>query len=874
MKQLKFHPVRGLKLRVFSPSLRRSALACVLMALPASAFQSDLRVLSLDDSGVVGNWQSLAISGALQSIIENPTAIPVVGNFDVVAYSDENANQVYDTGVDTLLGTISVAGLAAATQQGISVPLSGVVHFRRDKIFLLLDSNDVVAESDEGNNQLATGSDCAVSIPPGSINPVLQWSWNSSAVEPLSLNVLMTPVVIDVNGDLVPDVVFGSTDSTGGGYVEVGILRALDGASGAELWTVTNPALAINVAYSIAAGDIDNDGLVEIIACDANNTQLICFENDGTFKWRSPLLEGQDWGAAAIADLDHDGSPEIISGRQVLDSNGNLLWTGTAGSSTTGNGPLALVCDIDLDGSPDVVGGNTVYRADGTILCQNTLLPDGYCAVANFDADAQPEIVLVSNGEIFLVEQDPAAPSMLRTIWGPLAISFGGAGGPPTVADYDGDGLPEIGVAGNVMYSVYEHDGSLKWEAPIQDTSQITGSSVFDFNGDGIAEVVYRDELQFHIFDGPTGAVLFEIPLSSCTWHEYPLVADVDADGNAEIVIGANNNCGLGIQQGIFVYRDLNDAWVPTRRVWNQHTYHITNVDESGAIPAYEQESWLYPAGTPFNSYRQNTLSTTFGNATPDLTASRLVAIPVGTPDSVSARIGNGGASFVGAGIPVAFYDGDPLGSGVLLGVAFTSIPLAPGAFEDVALFVGTVPPLVYVQADDAGAGLGIEIECDETNNSHSAALIPPASTVYCTAKLTSNGCTPAIASTGLPSATAGSGFFVTGTNFINNKNCILFYGISGRTATAYQGGTLCVKTPIKRTPSINTLGNPPPNDCSGVPVLDMNLFAAGGLGGTPLPALSVPGTVVNCQWWGRDPGFTAPTNTQLSNGLEYTIGS
>ena len=146
--------------------------------------------------------------------------------------------------------------------------------------------------------------------------------------------------------------------------------------------------------------------------------------------------------------------------------------------------------------------------------------------------------------------------------------------------------------------------------------------------------------------------------------------------------------------------------------------------------------------------------------------------------------------------------------------------------------------------------------------------------TTYCTAKPTSNGCNPAIGWTGtLPNTTSPSGFIVNGTNFMNNKNCLLFYGTTGQAATPYQGGTLCVKTPIKRTPSTNTFGNPPPNDCSGIPQIDMQLFAQGGLGGTPLPALLVSGTVVNCQWWGRDPGFVAPNNTQLSDGLEYTVG-
>jgi len=148
-----------------------------------------------------------------------------------------------------------------------------------------------------------------------------------------------------------------------------------------------------------------------------------------------------------------------------------------------------------------------------------------------------------------------------------------------------------------------------------------------------------------------------------------------------------------------------------------------------------------------------------------------------------------------------------------------------------------------------------------------------PVPVSYCTAKTTANGCTPSIGWSGSASATAGSGFLVNGTDFINNKSCLLFYGTNGGSALPFQGGTLCVSAPIRRTPGTNTLGNPPPNDCSGVPSIDMNLFAVGGLGGTPLPALSVPGTLVNCQWWGRDPGFTAPNNTQLSNGLQYTVG-
>jgi hypothetical protein len=148
-----------------------------------------------------------------------------------------------------------------------------------------------------------------------------------------------------------------------------------------------------------------------------------------------------------------------------------------------------------------------------------------------------------------------------------------------------------------------------------------------------------------------------------------------------------------------------------------------------------------------------------------------------------------------------------------------------------------------------------------------------PTPVTYCTAKINSLGCTPAIGSTGAASATLTSGFTVKATSVRNNKNGLLFYGVNGRAALPFQAGYLCVASPIKRTVGTNSFGNPAPaNDCSGIYSIDMNAFSHGALGGTPLPALTVVGTVVDCQWWGRDPGFAAPNNTTLSNGLEYIV--
>ncbi len=134
----------------------------------------------------------------------------------------------------------------------------------------------------------------------------------------------------------------------------------------------------------------------------------------------------------------------------------------------------------------------------------------------------------------------------------------------------------------------------------------------------------------------------------------------------------------------------------------------------------------------------------------------------------------------------------------------------------------------------------------------------------YCAGKLNSAGCVPHIVWSGSASLAANS-FVISAVDVLNQKSGLFYYSIWGRNSLPYQGGTLCVRSPLARTPVTQSGGSTAGNDCSGVLSLDFGPW----LDGTPNPQLQL-GTTVNGQWWYRDPA--SPSTTGLSDALEFEI--
>jgi hypothetical protein len=233
------------------------------------------------------------------------------------------------------------------------------------------------------------------------------------------------------------------------------------------------------------------------------------------------------------------------------------------------------------------------------------------------------------------------------------------------------------------------------WQSQTFDCSSATGSSVFDFEGKGNASVVYSDQCYFRIYDGKTGATLVQEKNASCTAYEMPLVADIDGSGRAKVLVPNNNLCnytcdwpsgalpiGNSPYIGLKALRSPSDKWVNTRSVWNQHTYHVTNVNLDGSLPFPEPNSW---GPGQSNSYRQNVQGQGIFSS-PDLSVCEVA------PDltnclsgqaTASATVYNGGAIPARAGVQVDFFADLPSGS-VLIGSGFTKSMLPPGGSEKV----------------------------------------------------------------------------------------------------------------------------------------------------------------------------------------------
>ncbi len=650
---------------------------------------------------------------------------------------------------------------------------------------------------------------CVRAAVPGPVRPSLQCTWDGPPADdpvPTFNRVLHTPLVADLGISTAPDVptrpsVIFISDAT---YYEApprgcgaaGTLRVIDGATCRELAAATDEADRLNSPVTPAVGDLDGDTAVEVVAAGAVGGLLAFRWNptEGRLSrvWQShladgtPDLHGSDqclWSGVTLADLDDDGRAEVIFEGGVWDAEG-LRLSSVPGWPVRSTGYPSVVADVDLDGVPELVAGSGTWGWDvatrAFVLEPYWTGPgqEGWTAVADFgdfpagagDGPGRPEVVSIYNQQLTLL-------SIGGTVLGGYTAPSRG-GGPPTIADYDGDGVPEAGAAFGSHYVVYDFAaGGLLWQQPSQDLSSArTGSSVFDFNGDGMAEVVYGDECYVRVYDGTTGTVLFSQARFSSTWQENPIVADVDNDYAAEMVMGMSGPCApsycpawddlfaglrcdaaadcpggtcdeglcrcaddaecgatfgctaplagtpgtgnvcrarhLDCTPQLRIYRDARDRWASSRAIWNQHAYSVTNVEDDGSIP--RTSAWRRNwEVTGLNNFRQNVQGELTDVPGPDFTVGRLQAVCEGPDTRIRAEVCNRGGALIDSGVTVIFRQE----GGEELCRLVTPDPVPPGLCAEVECLAPVQADGVFEAVSDPD---GVVAECLEGNNTAS----------------------------------------------------------------------------------------------------------------------------------------------------------
>lgn len=188
----------------------------------------------------------------------------------------------------------------------------------------------------------------------------------------------------------------------------------------------------------------------------------------------------------------------------------------------------------------------------------------------------------------------------------------------------------------------------------------------------------------------------------------------------------------------------------------------------------------------------------------------------------------------------------------------------APMRWSGAQVFRGEIPAsaLGYVRYRARSTDWSGNSGLSALKSVHTAGGCSGSVSTYCTGKLNSQGCVPAITFTGAPSASASSGFLVRVGALIPNVPGIFFYSKSGPATVPFQGGVLCVAAPIVRTPASLTGGAAA---CSGSLGIDFNAWIASGAD----PGLAA-GSAVWMQAWSRD--TASSSGTSLSDALRFEV--
>ena len=467
------------------------------------------------------------------------------------------------------------------------------------------------------------------------------------------------PLVGDIDGDGIVEIVAGKTTTNDHYTTQVGIYK---GSNLQQIGLITVPQ-KIYAGYggpmALVRYPNGNGGMQGAVVLHCYDDKLRSYDINGNLLATSDVNTPCE-GVVSVADFNYDGWPELYIGNAIYDAatlkqlcagpaGGNMGRSWQCSINEKGNCAMSFAADVLGDSIPELICGNTIYNVNivsrtdvslnsitelKTITIPSYIPQDGNVAVADFDLDGQLDILVIIDGtsvevsdSAYIYAYNPTTENIIFS-----HSHYAKTIGYPLVGDIDGDGYLEfvyIDYKTPVSYSritamKYNPFSGLQtqWQATHNDQSGETSMTLFDFNQDGIMEIVYRDENNLRIINGSgrshlTGNDtipfynLYTKSMSASTWKEYPVVADVNGDGAAEIVVCGKVNGGLGWVGGQLLVIGGIHLWAPARPVWNQYMYNVTNINKDLTVPIplfNNATAFTDPQGVvrrPFNNFLQ-----------------------------------------------------------------------------------------------------------------------------------------------------------------------------------------------------------------------------------------------------------------------------
>ncbi len=511
----------------------------------------------------------------------------------------------------------------------------------------------------------------------------------------------------------------------------------------------------------------DGSSYVVIVACadwtinpESTRGRLVCYYPNGRVKWISDTKfinrrsQGYIVNSLSTADFNGDGIPEVYIGTEIFNAQtGKRLLNRNYGGSNSGF--VGVAANMDDDPSDlELVSGYTIYKVvlnnlDGT--AGNEFIPynmeidgnriEGNLMVADINGDGKLDAVVVSErgyrpGIIYAYTLKDEKCELIAKREFPNYLSTKVIGGIGNFSNKD-----DLGIAVFLRDSLkmLSYDGSElfseDWSFGIDDNYASFPLSAFDFDNDGVHEIVYRDWTRLVILSAKDNQpnIIASQPCLSGTIYEFPVIADIYNDGSSRICVSCLLSQG-SLESRVNIFGPpKGQKWAPARNIWHQYAYNPLLINDDGTLPQQMHNIATYKNGKYNNFNVQESLLDEGGYydvPAPSLLGEITCINYNETTDSYTVHFvvknRQDASETVDAGIPVAFYTGNPEQDGQLIGVYHTTSGISAGNQTDILTYTFSASNIsslwMVVNTDNYPLMLNeisnyFSPECDYTDN-------------------------------------------------------------------------------------------------------------------------------------------------------------